>query len=369
MTSILPRCALAVLALLPLAAPAQAPDLGDQRLAPIDDPLRVEFRNPPADLSADKVRQVISIVGNVTGWKTVSEGADAVQLTRTVNGRHVMKIEIVYDPAGYDIRYVDSTELLFRTVTVSGLPVRAIHKNYNTWIRELATAIDAGLGLGASMTVATSPRGAPPARPAVPAAAAAAATSSRASERLPLPGDYWKYSFRDERYKHRPEHFTISVTAVRGWTVSDLLERETGDAAHLLRKSIDAQALAFVGRRLSEEHLTWELSPYLGATATAESLRTGEVPELQLKGWKLQISAVQQERVQVPAGSFDATRVEVAGKPEYPPRATLAPSRLRYTIWYAPEAKRYVMLRHQTWTLSGGVAADEIVRLEEYRLK
>jgi hypothetical protein len=358
------------LALPALAALAQPANLGDQRLAIIDDPLRVEFRDPPADLTAEKVRQTLAVVSNVTGWKTVSQGPGAMQLTRTVNGKHVMNVEITYDAAGYDIRYVDSTELLYRLVDFSGKSVRAIHRNYNIWIRELAGAIDSGIGVAASMRVAGPPRGAAAlAAAAAPVAAKAAAPlADRANEQLPLPGDYWKYSFRDERLKRRPEHFTVEVASVSGWTVSDALDREKAEGGPL-RREVPADAFAFVGRRLSKDYFTLELAPYYAASGQLDAVRMGQVPAKGPDGWKTRVMTIGRDRVQVPAGFFDATRIEIDSEPRNATFGSLAVRRHRYTFWYAPEAKRYVMMRHQAWNGSGATAADEIVRLEEFRLK
>jgi hypothetical protein len=60
-----------------------------------------------------------------------------------------LKIELTYDPSGYSIRYLDSVHLLYkeREPGMKGGTFRVIHKNYNIWIRQLASAINNSLGV------------------------------------------------------------------------------------------------------------------------------------------------------------------------------------------------------------------------------
>src|SRR5258706_9521102 len=154
---------LGVIALLaPLAVLAQSSEFQDSRLAAIDDPLRVEFQAGAGEPTKEKMRQVIAIVASSRDWKTLSESDGRFELTRTVSGKHTMRIELTYNQGGYAIRYLDSVNLLYqdRQQTLTGRNARAIHKNYNVWIRELASGINAGLGISAS-AYATAPPATP----------------------------------------------------------------------------------------------------------------------------------------------------------------------------------------------------------------
>jgi hypothetical protein len=141
------------LLLAPLGAAAQP--LDDQRLALIEDPLQIEF--PPVPV--EKVRQ--AIVGAATGqdWEIKDESLTRFQLTRKVRGQHEVNVELSYDADIYTIRYLDSTNLLYREKDRSGAPVRAIHRNYNAWVRQLAAAINASLGVPAKTWVVSSSSG------------------------------------------------------------------------------------------------------------------------------------------------------------------------------------------------------------------
>ena len=135
----------------PLAAMGAEPYLGDPRLALIDDPLRVEFRSA-ATLTKEKIRRAIAIAALSWEWKILAETDGRSELIRTVNSKHVMRVDVVYDPAGYAVRYLDSTNLLYEETAESGGRVRAIHRNYNIWIGELATTINSNLGVSTSIT-------------------------------------------------------------------------------------------------------------------------------------------------------------------------------------------------------------------------
>jgi len=145
----------------PLAVFGQSSEFRDARLAVIDDPLRVEFQGGGA-LTKEKIRQVIAIVAPSRNWKLLSESDGRFELTRTVSDKHMMRIELSYDQRGYDIRYLESVNLLYKDQerSIKGRDLRAIHKNYNAWIRELASAINAGLSVSA-----TAYAGSPPTTP------------------------------------------------------------------------------------------------------------------------------------------------------------------------------------------------------------
>jgi hypothetical protein len=153
------RCiGLILIALLcgPVAVLGQAGGFSDSRLAVIDDPLRVEFQGGAGGLTPEKIRQVIAIVAPNRNWKLVSESDGRFELTRTVGNKHTMRIELIYDQSGYYIRYLQSINLLYKEQqpNLSGRKLRAIHKNYNVWIRELASSINASLGVPTSVAAA-----------------------------------------------------------------------------------------------------------------------------------------------------------------------------------------------------------------------
>jgi hypothetical protein len=130
-----------------LAAPARADyDFGDRRLAPLEDPVRVEFPAGAAP-SPEKLREVVAAVAPSREWRVVSQPAGRLELERSVRNKHMLRVELRYDERGFDLRYLESLNLMYREYSLDRL--RLIHHNYNAWVRELATAIAGALGISA----------------------------------------------------------------------------------------------------------------------------------------------------------------------------------------------------------------------------
>ena len=146
-----------LLSLAPLACVATGYDLGDRRLALLDDPLRIEFVERPVELTTVRIRQAIAIAAAVNKWKVAKESDARIELLTVVHGRHLVHVEVGYDVGGVTIRYLESNNLLYRELHKGGDVLRAIHRNYNHWIGDLATAIGAGIGVSNRMTAGFAP--------------------------------------------------------------------------------------------------------------------------------------------------------------------------------------------------------------------
>jgi hypothetical protein len=127
-------------------AQAAGYDLQSLRQALIDDPVRVEFQGA-AEASKEKFRQAVQFIGASKGWTIANEADGRMELTRTVRGQHFVKVELTYDPRGYRVRYLESTNLLYEERKRFGASLRLIHKNYNNWIADLVSGISAGAGV------------------------------------------------------------------------------------------------------------------------------------------------------------------------------------------------------------------------------
>jgi hypothetical protein len=143
---------------LALAAPLQAHeyDFGDVRLAPLADPVRVDFPSDAA-IGGDKLREVVSAVAPSREWRIVSRSAGRFELERSVRNKHMLRVELAYDARGYRLRYLQSVNLMYREFERAGDKVRLIHHNYNSWAHELAAAIALGLGVGAQPVAGFAP--------------------------------------------------------------------------------------------------------------------------------------------------------------------------------------------------------------------
>jgi hypothetical protein len=192
------------------------------------------------------------------------------------------------------------------------------------------------------------------------------------AEDMPPVGSSWRYGFRDERHNTmREQFFTISVTGIDGSTVHDSFSPE---GAGSVESSIGARELRFTTRPLAGGYKVIELAPYLRNWAKPGSRQSAAAgyPSGPAEQWQVDAPQMVDEEIAVSAGKFKTVRVQVSG--------TLSsfgglgsssdlpkPARFRYTAWYAPEIKRYVKIRHQTWNRAGATASDEVVQLVEYR--
>jgi hypothetical protein len=355
----------------PLAVPGAPPtDLKDFRLKRIDDPLRVEFPSSGSRLSKENIRNAIAAASEKQQWKIDKESDERMELTLEIRGKHNARIELKYSPAGYVIRYLDSDNLLYdpKALTVKGDPARVIHKIYNARIGELAAAINSGVRVSASVAVpgAAAATSVSKAAPAAEKGAAAPAAGTPASEGLPKVGALWKYSFRDQHLKHREQVFTIRVTGVDGW---DVRESFVGPSGKLVATMLNARDTGFGARDGLQGYSLIELAPYLYSSELGRSALQSPASYPSAKSWKIGLPTIIEEQTQVPAGSFKTLRVEVTGTSNAFGVATnnfSQPARFQYTAWYAPQVKRYVMIRHQTWSRVGATVGDEIVKLVEY---
>ncbi|HET7200916.1 MAG TPA: hypothetical protein VFI80_08925 [Burkholderiales bacterium] len=138
-----------------LAAHADSYRLGF-RLAPIDDPWRIEFQPGAKQVTGSDFEQVVRIAGATQGWKVVTAAQGRMELTNVIRD-HTMSIEMSYDTNGYGIRYLRSTNLKYEEQARSGGTLRVIHSNYNGWIKDLVEAINAGLGVPSQTSIGFAP--------------------------------------------------------------------------------------------------------------------------------------------------------------------------------------------------------------------
>jgi S1-C subfamily serine protease len=201
------------------------------------------------------------------------------------------------------------------------------------------------------------------------APAAAGALNNPASGALPGAGATYRYQWTERQFGRRQE-FSVQVTAVDGWNVS-----ESFSAAGVppVASIVDARIVSFSGRRLGEGQSLLEFAPYLEAKGPGQALvleSAGNYPTAGFENWTVTTAIPDWDTVTLPAGSFRALRVEIRGSRQTGAtqyiRNTLA-ERFEFTAWYAPEVRRYVRLQHRSWGGFNGQLADELVELVEYR--
>jgi hypothetical protein len=149
-------CFVALLLSQGLVVHAESYYLGGFRLAPIDDPWRIEFQGGGKPVTRQDIEPVVRIVGATKGWKVVNSTEGRMELMNVIR-EHTMSIEVSYDATGYGIRYLQSTNLLYEEQARSGGTLRVIHGNYNVWIKELVAGINAGLGVPVQTSIGFAP--------------------------------------------------------------------------------------------------------------------------------------------------------------------------------------------------------------------
>jgi len=161
----------------------------------------------------------------------------------------------------------------------------------------------------------------------------------------------WQYSYADLQYGRHKSTFTVRADPAE--------EQASG---RYLAKSLD-------GGKMLPEYLPFALAG--GEPPASWPVPSGyptyATPYLE---WTYVIKVAGWETVTVPAGTFRALRVEVEGSRGKDPDPFWWPkqaARFQHTIWYAPEAKRYVKARHRAWSMASALFADDLVELLEVR--
>ena len=150
------------------------------------------------------------------------------------------------------------------------------------------------------------------------------------------------------------------------------------DALNVLEPTTGAELKRSRGGR--PDFIAWDLigkefSPYFGAfvqLAQQDSLSGLPTPNLDTMwtGWSSQAKVLGQESVSVPAGSFQAYKVEVWSNRAQTGNSTTAhiePVRVHYLIWYAPEVKRYVRMQRRVTTASNSESEKDVFELLTHR--
>lgn len=211
---------------------------------------------------------------------------------------------------------------------------------------------------------------------AAPESTAAASVKSVPSDPslpaiLPRPGDRWKYQYVDGFNGTPLEIFVHEIVAARRGMIDEKMYVDGGSTFGDERAFTSDSALTLVERRLRRvERL--EFDPYLQAFVS--EIPFGQfgpftAPAPDGEAWQFKGRVLGNEMVSVPAGTFDAMKVELNGTRGArggPPRAV--PVQARYVIWYAPKAKRYVKYEVNLWNQYFQPLAKDRFELVDFKL-
>ncbi|WP_199917145.1 toll/interleukin-1 receptor domain-containing protein [Parazoarcus communis] len=203
--------------------------------------------------------------------------------------------------------------------------------------------------------IVTRPEAAPKTAPVRPRPAPAAVDS-----RLPRAGESWVYRTRGLWATSPKRTVVVTVSAQDGTAVTERMqdtEPAPGPAGTQVRWRGSEARIAHDGG------LGTEFSPFISAFAELQqdtSWRGIPTPDLDGNwgGWYGTGEVIGRETVRVPAGSFDAWKVEVWSTRHATGGQTIAglePVRIHFLIWYAPGEKRYVKMQR---TLISALSRD-----------
>lgn len=187
----------------------------------------------------------------------------------------------------------------------------------------------------------------------------------------PRVGDTWRYQYTSAWRNVPPRMLQVRVVEIAGEDVRDRLAVE-GDSAGDERRF--NSALAMVARPLAGL-LVHEFSPYLpafgGLPPGGGSFAVTLPPPSWGTQWTASATLRGTERLTLPAGSFDAMRVEIFGTRFFirgQMDDAIDPVRLYSTVWYAQAAKRVVQLSRFTQAAGLNVLERDQYQLISHRL-
>ena len=173
----------------------------------------------------------------------------------------------------------------------------------------------------------------------------------------PEVGNAWTYRYSDGFGKSAL--YKVQVTAVSAEEITDELRSGRTRAAATFFPGLEV-----TDRKVGNLSLR-EISPYLqslGPSVPASEWRN--VALLNSSAGPFDAHIVGTEIVQVPAGSFEATKLVIKGiQPIYAPQFSgIVMRRHTITVWYAPAAKRFVKATFDA--SAGGAMSHEIETIE-----
>jgi hypothetical protein len=173
---------------------------------------------------------------------------------------------------------------------------------------------------------------------------------------VPRVGDSWRYQYQSGWRTVPPQTIDYVVAEVSSTAIRDRMTVAglAGEDVQTFTSRIEQVSRALPGFMASE------FAPYLQAftsLAPGSSLPAPAMPRDAMFGlpWSILVRVSGPERVTVPAGTFDAMRVDLkGGRPPYQLNTVAEPAYLYETVWFAPGPKRVV--RHtrilQAWALN-----------------
>lgn len=269
----------------------------------------------------------------------------------------ILSLEATPESGGASVCYrVEHSTQLSLTPRPGELPATA-RNCVKVPLAEAATLTLTAKGPGGS--VQRSVRAAPQAAPAPVASA------------HPRPGDTWIYRSRGKWPTSPARTLQFTVDRVDGSVVYETLTVLAPTASGAVQRRSPGPRASVV----NWGDIGWEFSPWLGAFDLPEGSRNWrgiDTPPLdtQWRDWSTTAEVDGRDRIQVPAGTFDAVRIEVWSTRRAtggPALRDVEPTTVHFDIWYAPQAKRYVKMVRTTKAPSNAEIEKDVFELVQIR--
>ena len=201
-----------------------------------------------------------------------------------------------------------------------------------------------------------------------------ASASTAVSSAFPRAGDSWTYRYVNGWKKDSPQTIIVKVEESDGGRVTDRMTMPGGSGAD--QRSHDGKPEG-VERSLGGDVRVVELLPYAQGLLQA-GLQTGQeiaLPDLVLGGevYRIKAKLIGPEKISVAAGSFDALRVDIVGRPERQMNALasghIVIGAIAHTLWFVAENRRAAKVRHKTTNLGGRPLDDDSLELVSFSLR
>jgi hypothetical protein len=218
----------------------------------------------------------------------------------------------------------------------------------------------------------------PPATPLPqPTIALASATGKGAAAHvgpLPGPGTSWVYRFVDRMYRGRQSEVTVRVLRSNGVIVEEAVT-SSAHGASAVSRVVEALKPRFLEHSLGGNTALIEIAPYLLAAGDGNlgpelNKISGYPPGSAMPAWRYTVREKGWERIAVPAGAFQALRVEIDGRRESDRHSLVEVGRFTIVAWYSLDVKRLLRLEHKAWSArfpSKPQVAHDVLELIAYR--
>lgn len=323
------------------------------------------------DLKAGQEKTFPDLVLGIETYRVKAKIVGQEQVSVPAGNFAAWRVEILGERLGSALIPAQGGVVASITHTIWFVPeikrvVKVTHKGGNPW--------RAVLDNDSLELISYTPSGQAPAQPTAPPAGTAALQSAAVDvgSALPRVGDSWTYRYINGWRKGSPETVLVKVEESEAGRVIDRMSLRGERLAD--ERSFDGKPEA-VERALGHDVRILELLPY-AQTLLQEGMKPGQEKSLAdlalgTETYRVKVKFVGQEKISVPAGSFDALRVEIAGQR----LGALAPGQVStvnlftHVVWFAPEIRRVVKATHKSGNPWRTFIDDDSLELVSHSLR